>query len=28
MAIVEALAHEWWSEHTRTRSTIHAVLAH
>lgn len=28
MAIVEALAQDWWSEHTRTRSTIHAVLAH
>jgi len=28
MAIVEALAYEWWSEHTRTRSTIHALLAH
>lgn len=27
MAIVEALARDWWSEHTRTRSTIHAVLA-
>jgi anti-sigma regulatory factor (Ser/Thr protein kinase) len=27
MAIVEALALEWWSEHTRTRSTIHALLA-
>lgn len=27
MAIVEALAQDWWSEHTRTRSTIHAVLA-
>lgn len=27
MAIVEALADEWWSEHTRTRSTIHALLA-
>lgn len=26
MAIVEALATEWWSEHTRTRSTIHALL--
>lgn len=28
MAIVEALAKEWWYEHTRTRQTIHAVLAH
>ncbi len=27
MAIVEALAAEWWSERTRSRSTIHAVLA-
>jgi anti-sigma regulatory factor (Ser/Thr protein kinase) len=27
MAIVEALVQEWWSEHTRTRSTIHALLA-
>jgi serine/threonine-protein kinase RsbW len=27
MAIVEALAQEWWSEHTRSRSTIHALLA-
>lgn len=27
MAIVEALAADWWSEHTRTRSTIHALLA-
>ena len=26
MAIVEALALDWWSEHTRTRSTIHALL--
>lgn len=26
MAIVEALAVDWWSEHTRTRSTIHTVL--
>ena len=26
MAIVEALAVDWWSEHTRTRSTVHAVL--
>jgi anti-sigma regulatory factor (Ser/Thr protein kinase) len=28
MAIVEALAQDWWTEHTRTRSTIHALLAH
>lgn len=28
MAIVEALAKEWWAERTRTRCTIHAVLAH
>jgi serine/threonine-protein kinase RsbW len=27
MAIVEALAAEWWSEHSRSRSTIHARLA-
>jgi serine/threonine-protein kinase RsbW len=27
MAIVEALAAEWWSEHSRSRSTIHALLA-
>jgi serine/threonine-protein kinase RsbW len=26
MAIVEALANDWWSERTRTRSTIHALL--
>ena len=26
MAIVEALTLDWWSEHSRTRSTIHAVL--
>lgn len=26
MAIVEALAADWWSEHTRSRSTIHALL--
>jgi serine/threonine-protein kinase RsbW len=26
MAIVEALAKDWWSERTRSRSTIHAVL--
>jgi len=26
MAIVEALALDWWSEQTRTRSTIHALL--
>ena len=26
MAIVEALAAEWWSERTRTRSTIHTRL--
>ena len=26
MAIVEALALDWWSEHTRTRSTIHALI--
>ncbi len=28
MAIVEALAQDWWTEHTRTRSTIHALLPH
>ena len=28
MAIVDALASDWWSEHSRTRSTIHAVIAH
>jgi serine/threonine-protein kinase RsbW len=27
MAIVEALAVDWWSEQSRSRSTIHAVLA-
>lgn len=27
MAIVEALAQEWWAEATRTRCTIHALLA-
>lgn len=27
MAIVEALAKDWWAERTRTRSTIHALLA-
>jgi serine/threonine-protein kinase RsbW len=27
MAIVEALAAEWWSEQSRSRSTIHALLA-
>lgn len=27
MAIVEALAQEWWAETTRTRCTIHALLA-
>jgi serine/threonine-protein kinase RsbW len=26
MAIVEALVNDWWSERTRTRSTIHAQL--
>jgi len=26
MAIVEALAVDWWTEQTRTRSTIHALL--
>ncbi|HEY0774767.1 MAG TPA: ATP-binding protein [Nocardioidaceae bacterium] len=26
MAIVEALAADWWSEQTRNRSTIHALL--
>lgn len=26
MAIVEALAGEWWSERTRTRSTVHARI--
>lgn len=26
MAIVDALAHKWWTERTRTRSTIHALL--
>jgi serine/threonine-protein kinase RsbW len=28
MAIVEALAVDWWSEHSRNRSTIHALLGH
>lgn len=27
MAIVEALVTDWWAEQTRTRSTIHALLA-
>lgn len=27
MSIVEALAADWWSEQSRTRSTIHALLA-
>jgi serine/threonine-protein kinase RsbW len=27
MAIVEALAREWWAESNRTRCTIHALLA-
>jgi serine/threonine-protein kinase RsbW len=27
MAIVEALAVDWWSEHSRSRSTIHALLS-
>jgi serine/threonine-protein kinase RsbW len=27
MAIVEALAVDWWSEHSRSRSTTHALLA-
>lgn len=27
LAIVEAIALEWWSEHTRSRSTIHTLLA-
>jgi anti-sigma regulatory factor (Ser/Thr protein kinase) len=27
MAIVDALAKDWWSERTRSRSTIHALLA-
>lgn len=26
MAIVEALAVDWWAEQSRTRSTIHALL--
>ncbi|HLN76435.1 MAG TPA: ATP-binding protein [Nocardioidaceae bacterium] len=26
MAIVETLALDWWSEHSRSRSTIHALL--
>lgn len=26
MAIVEALAGEWWSERTRTRSTVHTRI--
>lgn len=26
MAIVDALAHQWWSERTRSRSTVHALL--
>lgn len=26
MAIVESLATDWWSERTRTRSTIHTLL--
>lgn len=27
MAIVEALASDWWSERTRSRSTIHARIS-
>jgi anti-sigma regulatory factor (Ser/Thr protein kinase) len=27
MAIVDTIAKDWWAEHTRTRSTIHALLA-
>lgn len=27
MAIVERLAETWWSDQTRSRSTVHAVLA-
>jgi serine/threonine-protein kinase RsbW len=27
MAIVESLAVEWWPEHSRSRSTVHAILA-
>ena len=27
MAIVESLAVSWWSDHSRSRSTVHAVLA-
>ena len=27
MAIVETLAETWWSDKTRSRSTVHAVLA-
>jgi anti-sigma regulatory factor (Ser/Thr protein kinase) len=27
MAIVETLAQTWWSDKTRSRSTVHAVLA-
>ncbi|HEU4513124.1 MAG TPA: ATP-binding protein [Nocardioidaceae bacterium] len=27
MAIVEALVTDWWAEQTRSRSTIHALLA-
>lgn len=26
MAIVEALAHDWWAEQSRSRSTIHALI--
>jgi len=26
MAIVEVLAHRWWSERTASRSTVHALL--
>lgn len=26
MAIIEALAHEWWTEFTGSRSTVHALL--
>ena len=27
MAIVEKLSASWWAEHTRSRSTVHAVLS-
>lgn len=27
MSIVDTLAASWWTEHTRSRSTVHALLA-